>query len=115
MKLQRVLTLMMFSMAIWDAGALAASPQPAAKSTDQTPHQVYGTIRAIKGGMLTLETREKRSLEVDAAPAVKSYRSSVLNVGGTVIVEGQYDAKGVLHAETIQRAKTSPAIWPADR
>jgi hypothetical protein len=114
-KLHRVLTLMMVSMAIWGTGALAASPQPAAKSTGQTPHQVYGTIRAIKGAILTLETREKRSVEVDAAKAVKSYRSSVLNVGGTVIVEGPYDAKGVLQAETIQRAKASPATWPADR
>lgn len=115
MKLQRILTFMMVSMAIWGTRVLPAAPQPAAKITDQTPHQVYGTIRAIKGGMLTLETREKRTVEVDAAPAVKSYRSSVLNVGGTVIIEGQYDVKGVLHAETIQRAKTSPATWPADR
>jgi hypothetical protein len=111
----RVLIFMMVLMAIWSAGALPVPAQPAAKSADQEPHQVYGTIRAIKSGRLTLETREKRQVEVDAGPAIKAYRSSVLNVGGTVVVQGQYDAKGVLHAETIQRAKASPAIWPADR
>ena len=102
-------------IAIWNVGAITAWSQPAAKSTEQTPHQIYGTIRSIKSDRLTLETREKRLVEVDAATAIKTYRSSVLNVGGTVIVEGEYDGKGVLHAETIQRAKVSPAIWPADR
>jgi hypothetical protein len=115
MKIPRVLIFMMVHLAIWSAGALPASAQPAAKSADQRPHEVYGTIRDIKSGRLTLETREKRLVEVDAAPAIKAVRSSVLNVGGTVIVQGQYDAKGVLHAETIQRAKASPAVWPADR
>ena len=107
--------LVMALMAIWNLGAIPAWSQPAAKSTEQTPHQIYGTIRSINSDRLTLETREKRLVEVDAAPAIKTYRSSVLNVGGTVIVQGQYDVKGVLHAETIQRAKVSPAIWPNDR
>jgi hypothetical protein len=103
-------------MAIWNAGAIPAWSQPEAKSTEQTPHRIYGTIRrSINSDRLTLETREKRLVEVDAAPAIKTYRSSVLNLGGTVIVQGEYDANGVLHAEAIQRAKVSPAIWPADR
>jgi hypothetical protein len=105
----------MVLMAIWTAGAPPAWPQPASKDTSQTPHQIYGTIRSMNSGRLTLETREKRLVEVDADPAIKTYRSSVLNVGGTVIVQGLYDVKGVLHAETIQRAKVSPAIWPNDR
>jgi hypothetical protein len=111
--MQRLLAIAL--LAIWNGGAIAAWSQPAAKSTEQTPHQIYGTIRSIKSDRLTLETREKRLVEVDAAPAIKTYRSSVLNVGGTIIVEGEYDAKGVLHAETIQRAKVFRAIWPADR
>jgi hypothetical protein len=54
-------------------------------------------------------------LEVDAATAMKTHRSALLRVGGSVLVQGPMDAKGVLHSETIQRAKGSPAAWGADR
>jgi hypothetical protein len=99
----------------WSAGGLAAPPQSAAKSADQKPHQIYGTIRAMKGSQLKIETRDKRMVAVDAETAMKTYRSALLGVGGSVLVQGPMDAKGVLHAETIQRAKSSPAAWGADR
>jgi hypothetical protein len=116
--------LLTFMIGITSTGAIAAAPngqarsaaQPAAKSTDSgEQHQIYGTIRSIEGSQLTIETRDKRMVKVDATTAIKSYRTVVLVVGNTVNVGGPYDAKGVLHAETIQRAKSSPAIWPADR
>jgi hypothetical protein len=94
---------------------VSALPQSTSKDADQKTHQICGTIQAIKGTQITLETRDKSTVEVDAAPAIKNFRSSVLTVGGTVMVQGAYDPKGVLHAESIQRAKSSPATWPADR
>jgi hypothetical protein len=78
-------------------------------------HQVYGTIRHVDGSQLTIELRDQRMLQVDAAPAIKSYRTIILAVGRTVNVLGSYDAKGVLHAQSIQRAKSSSAGWPPDR
>ena len=108
------LMLMMVLAGTWSS-ALSALPQSTSRDAGQKTHQIWGTIQAIKGTQITLETRDKRTVEVDAAPAIKNFRSSVLTVGGTVMVQGAYDAKGVLHAESIQRAKASPATWPADR
>jgi Domain of unknown function (DUF5666) len=100
----------------WSGGAMAEpASQAAAKRVDKASHQICGTIRAMKGSQLTVETREKHMVEVDTATAIKTYRSAVLAVGGAVIIQGRRDARGVLHAETIQRAKSSPANWPADQ
>jgi hypothetical protein len=97
------------------SGQTPSASKTAANATDgSTQHQLYGTIRDVKGSRLTIETRDKRMVEVDAAVATKTHRAVVLSVGGTICVVGSYDAKGVLHAETIQRAKSSPTVWPAD-
>lgn len=99
----------------WGLAAMAAPAFQAAKGVDQNSHQIFGIIRAMRGSQLTIETRDKRTVAVDATVAVKTYHSSHLAVGGAVIVQGTYDAKGVLHAEAIQRAKSSQATWPPDR
>jgi hypothetical protein len=97
-------------------GQEPSASQSAAKTADSgSPHQIYGTIRSIKGSQLTIETRDKRMLRVDATTAIKTYRTVVLAVDRTINASGTYDAKGVLHAETIQRAKSSPTTWLADR
>jgi hypothetical protein len=57
----------------------------------------------------------RRTVEVDATPAVQSQRTSVLAAHGLYTVVGAYDAKGVLHAQTIQRAKNGTTAWPVDR
>ena len=96
------------------AQTVPASAQTAANNADGTVRQVYGTIRSIKGSQIEIETRDKHMLGVDAAPAIKNHRTGVLTLGRTVVARGPY-SKGVLHADTIQRAKSSPAAWPADR
>lgn len=89
-----------------------AQPTPNAEVKD---HQIYGTIRSIKGAQFELETRDKRTVTCDAAEAVKNHQTVILAVGRQVAVSGQYDRKGVLKAEAVQRAKASAAVWPADR
>ena len=84
-------------------------------STAGPPHELYGTVRSIKGSQLTIQTRTGRSVQVDAAAAIKAHLSVVPVLGHAVHVRGTSDKKGVLHAETILRAKDSPAGWPADR
>ena len=80
----------------------------------RTPNEVSGTIRAIDGSVLTLQTRSGQTVRVDAASAVRHQQSTVLFVGRTVDVRGAYDDKRVLHAQTIVRAKPSPAVWRPD-
>lgn len=101
-------------------GAVASGPPPqgAAAATNDNAgiweHQLTGRIRTVKGSQLEVETRDKRSVEVDAATAINSRRTNVLSAGGFITAVGAYDAKGVFHAQTIQRAKNSSKAWPAD-
>jgi hypothetical protein len=123
MKRIRLMIVVGMITATWSPHATAA-PGGQAQSNSQTTttnsaassmHQVYGTIRHVDGSQLTIELRDQRMLQVDAAPAIKSYRTIILAVGRTVNVLGSYDAKGVLHAQSIQRAKSSSAGWRPDR
>lgn len=87
--------------------------QPAAAGQS---HEVYGTVKSIDtgGSRFTLQTRDGRSIKVDASGAVQAHRLNLPAAGHGVDVRGTIDAKGVLHAETVTRAKDSSAMWPAD-
>jgi hypothetical protein len=90
--------------------------QTAAKGTEQSAtHEIHGTIRSMKGYRLTVETRDKKLVQVDAEPAVRAHRSVSLVVNHAIDAVGTTDKAGVLHADTIQHAKPSPSIWPPDR
>jgi hypothetical protein len=93
----------------------ARTPQAAAPQGKETQRAVYGTIRSIDGSTLTIETRDKKMVKVNTKAAVESQRTGVLIVGRAVLIHGSYDAKGLLQASAIQRAKASPTLWPEDR
>jgi len=105
------------------AGFLALAPSAfartaqaaASESSKETQHAIYGTIRSIDGSALTIETRDKKMLKVNTKSAIESQRAGVLIVGRTVLIHGSYDAKGMLQASAIQRAKASPSLWPEDK
>jgi hypothetical protein len=78
-------------------------------------HRLSGKILSLKGTMVQVETRDKRTVEVDAEPAIKSHRAYVLAVGGLITAFGSYDQAGVLHANGVSRAKRLPVAWPEDR
>lgn len=100
------------------SNAAASIPQEQAqnKSSEKVAtHEVSGTIRSIKGLRLSVETRTGSLVQVDAAPATQGHRSVTLVVDQPIDAVGTLDKAGVLHAETIQHAKPSPAMWPPDR
>lgn len=78
-------------------------------------HRLSGKIVSLEGTMIEVETRDKRTVKVDVAPAIKSHRAYVLKVGGLITAFGSYDQKGVLHAKGVSRAKRLPVAWPQDR
>ena len=107
---------------------VSSGTMPAQTNTAQVPaarleetavfsweHRLSGKIVSLKGSLLEMETRDKRTVQVDAAPAIKSHRAHVLVVGGMITAFGSYDTKGVLHAKGISRAKRLPVAWPQDR
>ena len=77
--------------------------------------EVYGKVQSIKETMITVQTRTGTTLEVDSAAALKGERSAPIVIGHAIFARGTMDKKGILHAESIQRAKDAPAMWPADR
>jgi hypothetical protein len=101
--------------------SLAASGQtretkaPLSQEAARWEHRITGKIVSLKRDQLEVETHEKRRMQVDASEAVKNKRANALSIGSLITVFGAYDAKGVLHAQSVQRAKKLPSAWPADR
>lgn len=78
-------------------------------------HRITGKVVSLKDGKLQVETRDKRTVQVDASEAIRSKRVNVYSQGSRVTIYGAYDADGILHAQSIQRAKNLPSAWPQDR
>jgi hypothetical protein len=88
------------------AASLIALSQ-SAPVTQNSEQGLIGTLRSMNGSNLAIETREGRTVTVDAKTAIESHHAVPLVVGRAFYVRGRYDAKGVLHAETILQAKES--------
>lgn len=95
----------------------SSNPAPKAKADESkvVARDMFGIVRDIKDSRLTIQTRTGQLIQVDAATAMQAHLSVAPVVGHAVEVRGTSDASGILHAETILRAKDSPAMWPPDR
>jgi hypothetical protein len=91
--------------------AFSAWAQPAAVQR----HAVSGIIHKVDGAKFALETRDGKTMQVDAASAIKAERTVALHEGLAVSAEGTVDKAGVLHAELISRIKSARAMWAEDR
>jgi hypothetical protein len=94
----------------------AAAAKPAALDAHAPPHQITGVLEHADGPVLTLRTRAGKIARVDDSDALRSGQIGVLAPGNAYTVQGTtYDSTGALRAQTVTRAKPSPAIWPPDR
>jgi hypothetical protein len=122
-RIQRLMIVVGMVSATWSICPVAAASgqaQPDSQTSTKNSaagslHQAYGTIRKIEGSQLTIESRDGHMMQVDATDAIKSSRTIILSVGRTINLLGSYDTTGMLHAQSIQRAKSSSAGWPPDR
>ena len=75
------------------------------------PHTYYGTITAINGTSITMRTRKKRNVTVDATNVLAdgSY-SAPLFVGKAVTIDGDLAASGVFTAAHIFRMTNLDAL-----
>lgn len=80
-----------------------------------TGHVLYGTVVGIDTVSVKLRTRAKKLVTVDTRAAEAAHLAARPVVGGALMVRGDYDARGVLKAESTMRAKPSPDLWEADR
>jgi hypothetical protein len=78
---------------------------------------ISGTLIAVNGETLTLQTRTGKTATIDASGALLHEGvTGPLNLGTPYTAQGMtFDAGGVLVATTIARAKPSAGLWPPDR
>jgi hypothetical protein len=109
---------------VWGGDNLAILGLGASSSTTlrrSTPHErtsgheIYGTAVAINGNMISLKTRTGKIVMVDNSAAEKADRTIELFVGRALVIDGDYDGAGVMHATLTNRAKTSPLLWYSDK
>jgi hypothetical protein len=93
------------------AAAAAAAPE----DTHMSPHAITGVLEHADGSVLTLRTRTGTITRVDGSDALLNGQTGVLVPGNAYTAQGTYDSTGVLHAQSVWRAKPSPEIWPPDR
>jgi hypothetical protein len=91
----------------------SAPPAPAPLPAGE--HEIYGTIKRVGDGKMTLEKRDGTPVVVAVADAIDADLSVELWEGEQVRVIARSDSAHVLHAANIMRAKPSPAAWPPDR
>jgi hypothetical protein len=95
-------------------GATLASPISTV-ATQTKESKVSGWIDQINGTELVLRKRNGTHVTVDAKPAEDAFQSVPISMEEAITAEGNYDAQGVLHAQTIVRAKNSRKLWPPDQ
>jgi hypothetical protein len=104
-------------LAVFGPGGLKPSATIAgaeAPATAEQDSRVFGQVKSIDGSLIMVQTRTGL-LEVDTSQAQNDHLSAVPVVGNALMVRGRYDAAGVLHAQTVLRAKSSPDLWEPDR
>ena len=106
-------------LAIFGLGpAITLPPVPPAERVAveaPTGPEVTGTISSVDGSMVVVRTRSGENKQVDASRALEAGTAPPLVVGKPFTATGTVDPSGVLHADTIMRAVSNPAQWPADR
>ena len=92
----------------------AVQPSPVASLA--SPHEITGTLLAISGSTLTLQTRTGKSAKIYAAQAIQNEQVAPLFVGQPFTALGSsFDANGALVATSIVQAKgSSGELWPPD-
>jgi hypothetical protein len=78
-------------------------------------HAVWGIITASRKGLLVIRTREGKRVRVDTTVATKVFRSAVPTIGTAVLVRGEYEGKGKMHARSVQRTQDQPSLWGKDQ
>jgi hypothetical protein len=99
------------------AGALAASALATGAGAAATPstNHISGTIVAVSGNALILQTREGKIARVDVSEARANGRVGVLAPHIPIELFGAYAADGTFHCVRTSHAGPAPGAWEPDR
>jgi hypothetical protein len=103
-------------LAIFGLGATkTAAPAQIAAPGASAPHGwLWGTVTRFDGTSVTLTLRNGKTVALDISAIQPGLASIRFQPGSKVLVHGGYDAHGTLKAESVVRAKDSPALWGPD-
>jgi hypothetical protein len=96
------------------AKALVQVPGPQFVVKGPEEHQVSGIVRKVEGNHLTIETRDKKTVEVDVTEAKRLFHYAAGVGEGRSVIAAYSIVNGVWQAKFVMRAK-APATWPPDR
>jgi hypothetical protein len=88
---------------------------PSLKAPPVGHNRLSGQIVSWTPTGMMVRSRTGKTIEVDATQAVDTSQTGDLLMNETVEVFGSYDEVGVLHAQSIMRAKSSRALWEPDQ
>jgi hypothetical protein len=109
------------SLAIFGLSTSAPAKLPKIRISDtraplvEGEHEIYGLMQSIRGDNMTVRLRNGDLLTIDASLADELLQRATSSVGHAVLARGTFDGAGVLHANTILRAKDNSALWWPDR
>jgi|SRR5579859_6956962 len=89
-------------------------PPDAAGGPPRPLAEVYGTVERIDGTTMILVTRVGRRLRIDLTPASAAGRVQAVQPGMAAGVLATQGSPSMLLAQSVARAKASPAAWRPD-
>jgi hypothetical protein len=94
-----------------------AGPAFAQTSDEVTPpmHDLYGTVRTVRGDVLTLELRTGRTLTIDLREARALHHDAVLLTPGRPVHVRGNPVAGGFHAFAVLKSHADRVAWPPDR
>ena len=78
-------------------------------------HEICGTIKAINGDSITVQTRNGQIMTVDSSKASEKFDKAQPWVGHALMARGTLISPTVLKADVVMHAKDRPAMWQMDR
>jgi hypothetical protein len=111
--IRRTVSLALLAVALI-LGAARATLAQTAPEVSPPLHDVYGTVLAVHGDVLSLRLRTDRTLAVDFSEARSLHHVVLLTPGRPVHVRGN-PAKGGFHAVAVLKSHADPEFWPPDR
>jgi hypothetical protein len=78
-------------------------------------HEIYATVRGMKGSEITVQKRGGQMVRIDASVAKRTSHFAAPAMGHALVARGAFDKSGLFLADTILHAKDHSAMWPTDR
>jgi hypothetical protein len=111
-----VKSLAIFGLKSGDARVAELTPPTVLQRPPLAPgqHEIRGTVRRISGNTLVVETRDGKTIIIDAARASANGKAAPPSVGHALVARGTMEGD-ILKAELVGHVPDHVEVWPPDR